>query len=139
LTLDQDGNLSGTPAAAGPFIFTVQAIDAEGVSGTGDYTLAIRPPIIVHPADPNLYGGVVGQLYSVTFQAQGGTSPYTFSKSAGSLPPGLRLTPEGSLTGSAIFPGTFNFTVRATDNTDAFGERQYTVTFTRSRTTRERR
>jgi hypothetical protein len=48
--------------------------------------------------------------------ASGGTSPYTWSVSSGSLPSGLALNASsGTITGSPTTAGSFNFTVQVSD------------------------
>ena len=63
------------------------------------------------PANPTL-----GLAYSAQFSASGGVSPYSFSISQGSLPPGLSIDPAtGTVSGIPISAGTFGFTVTLTD------------------------
>jgi hypothetical protein len=53
------------------------------------------------------------------FTVQGGTPPFTWSVSSGSLPPGLTMAPaDGSITGSNPTAGTFNFTVMVSDSSE---------------------
>jgi photosystem II stability/assembly factor-like uncharacterized protein len=120
------GTLSGTPTQTGAFPITVTATDASGCPGSRSYTLTINcPAITVNP--PTLPGGTVGTPYSQTLTATGGIAPYSFSVTAGSLPPGLTLGAGGALMGTPATPGTFNFTVRATDANGCAGSRAYTV------------
>ena len=72
-------------------------------------------------------GGIVGQFYEAHFQAVGGSGPYTFTVSSGTLPAGLILTPGGSLFGKPSAEGTFTFTITATDINGCTGQREYTV------------
>jgi hypothetical protein len=58
--------------------------------------------------------GTVGVPYSYTFTT-GGTGSPSVSVVAGSLPPGLALSPSGTLTGTPTSAGDFSFTVRATN------------------------
>ena len=52
------------------------------------------------------------------FSVEGGTAPFTWSVSAGTLPPGLTLAPStGAITGTPTAAGTFNFTVTVVDST----------------------
>jgi hypothetical protein len=88
------------------------------VMGQQMYYFTVQP-------DPNpaltvtttiLPSGTVGTSYSTTLAATGGTSPYTWGKSAGTLPPGLVVPVAG--TGAWGVPstaGTYSFTIRATD------------------------
>jgi hypothetical protein len=86
------------------------------------------PLITVNPAGPSLPDGMVGTPYSQTFTATGGASPYAFSISAGTAPTGLALSPGGVLSGNPVATGTFNFTVKATDNNGCMGTRSYSLT-----------
>ncbi|HXB34651.1 MAG TPA: MBG domain-containing protein [Puia sp.] len=51
-----------------------------------------------------------------TFTVIGGVAPYTFSVTAGSLPPGMSLSPSGTISGTPTSAGSFSFTVTATDS-----------------------
>lgn len=56
--------------------------------------------------------GQVGLFYTHTCVASGGTPPYVFSITAGSLPPGLTLNPlTGTISGIPLAFGTFFFTI----------------------------
>ncbi len=126
LTLDANGLLHGTPTLAGTFFFPVKATDANNCTGTQNYSLTINcPPITVNP--PTLPDGQFGAPYNQMFTASGGLSSYTFSLSDGVLPDGLALTSDGKLTGIPINAGSFTFTIKATDNGDCVGVRQYTL------------
>ncbi len=64
----------------------------------------------------SLPAGTAGTFYSATLTATGGTTPYTWSISSGSLPSGLSLNAStGSITGTPTVGGTSNFTVQVTD------------------------
>jgi actin-like ATPase involved in cell morphogenesis len=55
--------------------------------------------------------------YDQMITATGGTAPYSFSISSGTLPPGLTLTTTGEIIGTARNDaGTYQFTVSATDS-----------------------
>ncbi len=119
------GALSGTPTAGGSFNFTVSAHDSAGSSGSIAYTLVVNPPTLglipatLNPATQN-------NSYTQTITAVGGTAPYLFSVTAGTLPTGLSLNPSsGVLSGTPTGHGTFNFQVSATDHSSGTGP--YTV------------
>lgn len=62
--------------------------------------------------------GSVGTAYSSALVASGGTAPYFYSITVGSLPPGLTLnTNTGAITGTPTAAGTFNYTAQVTDST----------------------
>ena len=60
--------------------------------------------------------GEVGTPYEFEFEGEEGCLPYTFKHLAGTLPPGLEVTPEGELKGTPTAAGTFYFWVELTDN-----------------------
>ena len=70
--------------------------------------------------------GYVGALYTQPLSASGGTPGYTFSFT-GTLPPGVGLL-SGTLVGTPTTPGTFSFTVLATDSLGCTGSQGYSVT-----------
>ena len=66
----------------------------------------------------SLPAGQVGANYSTTVQATGGTTPYHWSISSGSLPAGLTLSATtGAISGTPTASGSSNFTVKVTDST----------------------
>ncbi len=126
LTLSTAGVISGTPTSAGSFSFTVQAINSRGCKGTRDYTLVIScPTITVNPE--TLPAGTIGAAYSQTLTTTGGTGPFTFSVSSGSLPPGLTLSSAGVISGTPTTTGTFSFTVQALDSRGCTGTRAFAL------------
>ena len=115
--LSPEGQMSGTPVAAGTFTFTVTATDSVSFSGEKIYTLMVNAPAITIPTVA-LPAGNVGEAYaSTTLSAQGGTSPYSYAVAAGALPDGMSLSAGGEISGTPSVAGTFNFTVAATDST----------------------
>src|SRR3546814_13003045 len=79
-------------------------------TATASYTLLINASTItLSPAA--LPDGAVGTAYAQTLSASGGTAPYTFSVTAGSLPAGLCLASDGTLSGTPTARGATAFTV----------------------------
>ncbi len=74
-----------------------------------------------------LPNGMLGTPYSQTITASGGTGPYTFAVTSGTLPPGLTLATNGTLSGKPTSAGSFTFTVTATDHGGATGSQAYTL------------
>src|SRR5579859_8010411 len=120
MSLSTAGTLSGTPTAGGTFNFTVRATDASSTTGSQAYSLTVAAPTIT--IGPNFPPNqTVGQATSLTFTASGGTSPYTYAITAGSLPAGISLSSAGVISGTATQGGTFNFTITATDSSTGTG------------------
>jgi len=76
------------------------------------YTVPSVAPTITSAAPA---GGTQGIAYTHTYAATG-TTPITFSLTAGTLPPGLTLT-AGVLSGTPTTPGTYAGTVTAANGT----------------------
>ena len=136
LSLSSAGTLSGTPTTAGTNTFTVRATDANTCKGSNSYTVVISatgvcPAITLLPS--TLPNGNVGSAYSQTITASGGISPYTYTKSAGTLPTGLNLSSGGTLSGTSMAPGSFAFTVQASDANACKGSNSYTVVMSSGR------
>jgi hypothetical protein len=122
------GLLSGTPTASGTFNFTIQATDANGCAGTQAYALVIGncPAITITPN--TLPNGTVGAAYSQTIMATGGTPPYSFNVTTGTLPGGLILNATtGGLAGTPTAAGSVSFAVTATDSGGCTGTLAYTL------------
>jgi hypothetical protein len=119
------GAITGTPTEVGTFNFTVSAADSSTGSGpfSGEQAYAITvgaPSIGVAPI--SLSSGTEGVAYGPQLvTANGGTSPYSFAVTNGSLPAGMTLSATGSLSGTPTANGTFNITITATDATTGTG------------------
>ncbi|YCQ11259.1 putative Ig domain-containing protein [Ralstonia sp. SA306] len=125
------GAITGTPTAGGTFNFTVTATDANSYTGSRAYSLTVNAATVtVSPS--TLPGATVATAYSQTILASGGTGSYTYAVTAGSLPAGLTLSSNGTLSGTSTSGGVFNFTVTATDSSTGTGpysgSRAYSLT-----------
>jgi hypothetical protein len=76
--------------------------------------LAGTPVISVSPL--TLPIGMVRTAYSQALTATGGTGPYRYSVTAGTLPQGLSLGASGVLAGTPALSGTYLFTITVTDS-----------------------
>src|SRR5215467_1936438 len=121
LTLSSAGTISGTPTASGSFSFTVKVTDATtptAQTATQSLSLSIAAAVTaVHVTTSSVPSGQVGSAYSTTLAAAGGTTPYSWSLSAGALPAGLTLSSAGTISGTPTASGSFSFTVKVTDAT----------------------
>ncbi len=127
LSLDSSlGVIHGNPAAAGPSSFTIMVTDSLGGTATRTFTPTFNVSPSIAPA--SLADGNVGAAYSQTLTVSGGTSPYTWTRSSGSLPPGLSLNPSsGVISGTPTGAGAFNFTVVLADLVGGATARSFTI------------
>jgi len=113
------GDIIGTPTSAGPFNISVIVTDSGTpplASAPSTYTIVINdpaPPIINATHAP--VSGAASLPYSFTFTASSPAPPFTWKVSAGTLPAGLTLNPDGVLSGTPTVVGTSSITLIATD------------------------
>jgi DNA-binding beta-propeller fold protein YncE len=110
------------------------AVDANGtvyVSDVGAQAVRVLTPVAAPPlsitSTSQLPGGIVGTPYAATLTATGGSPPYAWSTSS-FLPPGLTLTPSGSITGTPTVASTFIIGVQVTDTASVKATAQVTIT-----------
>jgi large repetitive protein len=113
VNLEASGRLRGTPTVGGTFAFTVQVTDGNGKTATQELSIEVSDaPQILTEALP---GAAQNQPYSATLVAVGGAPPFAWSRTGGSLPPGLSLTAGGTISGTPTRGGVYPVTLRATD------------------------
>jgi type II secretory pathway component GspD/PulD (secretin) len=137
LTLNAStGAITGTPTTPGTPI-TVKVTD----SATPPNSATTALNIVVNGNAPTFFisttqlpNGSAGTPYDQALAVTGGTSPFTWSVAAGSLPTGLNLSPKtGEITGtptSAIAGANFTFSVSITDSsaTPLTAQKEFTLT-----------
>jgi uncharacterized protein YhjY with autotransporter beta-barrel domain len=104
------------------FVWALLALTSMAVFSTpafAQFSLTLQPN--------SLPPATQGAAYSVTITAIGGTAPYTFVVSSGTLPAGLTLTTAGVLSGTPTASGTPSFQIQATDPGSNTGFRTYTL------------
>ena len=129
------GVISGTPTSTTAASFTIRATDANACQGSASYSITpVCPTITLSPANGALAIGYVGASYSQALSTTGGTTPYTYSITSGTLPAGLALnTSTGAITGTPTATTSVSLTVRVADLYGCNTSRNYTLT-TRSLT-----
>ena len=123
VTLGVGASLSGralTTAAGAVTLSGGNTVGGCSAPGGGCPVISLLPAVLLN--------GTVAVASSQVITASGGTAPYSFGVTAGSLPAGLTLTAAGILAGTPTAAGTATFTLRATDALGCFVERTFTVT-----------
>ena len=121
LSLSASGAITGTPTVSGSSTFTVQVTDsssaATGGPAAAQAALSLTVVTAVSIVTTTLPVGSQGAAYVDGLVATGGTAPYTWSVTTGSLPTGLSLVPgSGVISGTPTAQGTFTFTVSVRDS-----------------------
>lgn len=121
LSLHDDG--IGLDLAAGDGIFTATYIPTQAAErliftftsmfGTKTETVFTAPLSL----DLEALNCTLGQAYSHFLKSHGGSAPYQWSITSGSLPPGLALdAATGEIYGTASHPGVYTFSARVTES-----------------------
>ncbi len=117
LSLSPGGTITGTPTSTGVFPFSAQAVDSTSPPLSVTVSLAITVVSPLRITTSSLPEAVTGGNYNQTISAVGGTQPYTWSVTTGSLPTGLHLDPgTGGISGTPLATGTSNFTISLVDS-----------------------
>jgi hypothetical protein len=127
LNMNSQGGISGLPTTAGSFTFTVQVADrTDGQVVAQQYAVTINSGALAVATASPLPDTPMG-VVSIPLAATGGTLPYKWSVTAGSLPPGVSLSTAGVLTGVATAQGGFTFTATVTDAANATASKSFTI------------
>jgi Putative Ig domain len=120
------GIISGTPTSSGNYSFGVKVADSSstavsrnsGKTATATVTLPVAAaPTALVITTSTLPSGTKGKSYSNSLQANGGTTPYTWSITSGSLPAGLTLaSTTGLISGTSTASGTSSLTFKVADS-----------------------
>jgi len=122
LTLSSDGVISGTPMAKkGTYRVVVTVTDETGASLNKNLTIKVEGELAIDGCSSDvsapcvLPAATVGQGYSYTLSLSIGdpTIPVVWTVT-GTLPPGLTLAADGTISGTPLAPpGTYTFVVTA--------------------------
>ncbi len=94
------GSMSVTPTTVGTSTYSMKCTNAAG-NATENVALVVQgtaPTLSV--TTTSLTSGQMGVAYSTTLAATGGTAPYLWTLTSGTLPAGLSLASSGAITGT---------------------------------------
>ncbi len=127
LNFSTSGRLTGIPTQVGSFPITVQVTDAASAKANAQYVLQVVSGLAI-ATPPVLPSATSGVPYSFTLQPAGGTAPYQWIVTSGSIPNGLTFTSAGLISGTPTSSGTFNFSVNLTDANSNTAQKAFTLT-----------
>ena len=107
--------------------FTVVVSNSAGSITSNAATLTVNSAALT-VTTTSLPNGTVGQAYSAQLNATGGTSPYSWSVSSGSLPAGLSLSLAGLISGIPTTAGSSTFTAMVSDASSQSATGNFTLT-----------
>lgn len=110
-TLNSNGTITGTPSVAGgPTSVTV---NVSNTAGTTPVTFSLSSAVPVSIASTTTINAIVGQSLNTTL-SPGGTGPFSYAVTSGTLPTGLTLNANGTITGPPAAPSSSTFTITVT-------------------------
>jgi alpha-tubulin suppressor-like RCC1 family protein len=95
-------------------------------SSTDTGTLTVNEPVVL--LTTVLRNGYRSMSYRQVLTASGGNGTYTWSKTAGTLPPGLSLSSGGIISGTPTKAGQYSFTIKVTDNNSVSDSQEFDIT-----------
>ena len=125
---DVNGQLQVTVEMKSPGEYTFPFQTASGGTATYTLTTTVTAPGALAVTLVGATEASLGLPYSATLQAEGGVPPVTWTLTSGSLPPGVSLNANGSISGTPTQEGTFSFAVQAKDKNELTGFGAFTIT-----------
>ena len=112
------GLISGTPTTAGSYRFAITVSDASRRSSRREFRIDVANPLAI--SSLLLRGeregkAEVGVAISGRLSATGGGGTFGWTLEAGSLPTGVGLAPDGTISGTPTAAGTYRFTAQVMD------------------------
>lgn len=125
LSITADGTLSGTPEQPGELKLPATIRAGDGRSRAVELVVPVNPRPLIQTEPIQL---TVGSPVAQALKVEGGTPPFIWSVSAGTLPAGVRLDPSGQLRGVAKDPGNSTVTVSLLDRWKAGTQAELQIT-----------
>ncbi|HLI56010.1 MAG TPA: putative Ig domain-containing protein [Actinomycetota bacterium] len=127
------GVIAGTPTTPGTAAITVAVQDSSSPAKTASQSLTVTIDAAPAIATTSLPTGTVNVAYSASVSVIGGTAPYAWTLTVGSLPGGLTAVSSGGtyvISGKPTVAGDDTFTLQVTDSspTPLAASQSFTIT-----------
>jgi len=119
--------ISGTPTTFGQYATVLNVADSDGLTASALYGISVIQQLSIPLPASSIPTATNGLSYAAILSAFGGTPPYTWTITAGSLPPGITLSTTGILSGLPTATGSYTFTAAVTDSGTQTANKQYTL------------
>lgn len=107
---------------------TATATDPYGNTSEFSECVPVIASCTLYLLPSSLPGGQIGTPYNQAVAGGGGVAPYSYAVTAGALPDGLSLNSiTGTISGTPLVSGDYNFTVTVTDAFTCTGSRDYSI------------
>ncbi len=110
LRVTSTGLITGTPTHGGDYRFYLEAEESWGMRSQRQYSLRVNEKLLVTTGA--LPAGSLGVPYSASLRTKSGAG--TWKLAGGTIPPGLTLAPDGTISGTPAEAGRYEFTVTVT-------------------------
>jgi hypothetical protein len=131
LSVSAAGVITGTPTTAGTSspTFRVRDSGTPQQTATKQLSMTINLPTAPNITTTSLPAGSFHVAYNQTVGVTGGIGTLVWGVTSGALPPGLSLNAStGNISGTPSSTGSFQFTLRVTDQIPQFDEQVLTIT-----------
>ena len=124
---DSNGSAGSAGASIGGGTFITDSASSSIMTA---FTIGLPPVSAAGPsiATSALTGGVQNVAYKRWLIATAGTAPYTWSITSGTLPAGLTLNSNGTISGTPTGTGTSSFTVQVSDAASLTAQSSLSIT-----------
>jgi hypothetical protein len=115
--------LNGSGSPNGPYAYGNASAFPTSTYNSGNYWVDVvfnysAGPTPLSISTTSLPDGAQSTTYNQNLAAAGGTTSYSWSLKAGSLPAGLTLSSNGQIAGTPTTVGTSSFTIQVTDSSN---------------------
>jgi Putative Ig domain/Bacterial Ig-like domain (group 2) len=109
----------------GLIVVTATSTSNPSTSATSSVRITQPNPLVIETSSiPN---GEANSPYDVSLSASGGVPPYRWSMASGSLPAGIELQANGTLSGTSSLQGEYPISVRVTDTASGNSTQGFTL------------